>query len=109
MLVLVPGPDFAVVTKNTLAAGRGRGGWTARGGYLQPRPGTAAARGLGILIMRAQPVFQAIKRADVALPGLPPERRRSPQPSAVVTPHPFPGAKARRKFGGLAVWGMVAE
>ena len=31
VLVLVPGPDFAVVTKNTLAGGRRRGRWTALG------------------------------------------------------------------------------
>ena len=31
VLVLIPGPDFAVVTKNTLAAGRRRGRWAAVG------------------------------------------------------------------------------
>ncbi len=31
VLVLIPGPDFAVVTKNTLAAGRRRGRWAAAG------------------------------------------------------------------------------
>jgi threonine/homoserine/homoserine lactone efflux protein len=30
-LVLIPGPDFAVVTKNTLVGGRRRGRWTALG------------------------------------------------------------------------------
>ncbi|MDG4790594.1 hypothetical protein O7626_32565 [Micromonospora sp. WMMD1102] len=31
VLIVVPGPDFAVVTRNTLAAGRGRGWWSAAG------------------------------------------------------------------------------
>jgi len=67
VLVLIPGPDFAVVTKNTLAGGRRRGRWTAAGvvssNFVQ---GTAAACGLGALIVRAQPVFEAIKWAGVA-------------------------------------------
>ena len=67
VLVLIPGPDFAVVTKNTLASGRRRGRWAAAGvtssNLVQ---GTAAASGLSALILRAQPVFQAIKWAGVA-------------------------------------------
>ncbi|MGH3152090.1 MAG: LysE family translocator [Streptosporangiaceae bacterium] len=67
VLVLIPGPDFAVVTKNTLAGGRRRGRWTAIGvsssNFVQ---GTAAACGLGALIVQAQPVFEAIKWAGVA-------------------------------------------
>jgi threonine/homoserine/homoserine lactone efflux protein len=67
VLVLIPGPDFAVVTKNTLAGGRRRGRWAAAGvvssNFVQ---GTAAACGLGALIVKAQPVFEAIKWAGVA-------------------------------------------
>jgi threonine/homoserine/homoserine lactone efflux protein len=67
VLVLVPGPDFAVVTKNTLLAGRRRGRWTALGvGTSNLVQGTAAASGLSALIVRAQPVFEAIKWAGVA-------------------------------------------
>ncbi len=66
VLVLIPGPDFAVVTKNTLLGGRRRGRWTALGicssNALQ---GTAAAAGLSALIVQAQPVFEAIKWAGV--------------------------------------------
>jgi threonine/homoserine/homoserine lactone efflux protein len=65
-LVLIPGPDFAVVTKNTLAGGRRRGRFTAFGvctsNALQ---GTVAVSGLSAIIVRAQPVFQAIKWAGV--------------------------------------------
>jgi threonine/homoserine/homoserine lactone efflux protein len=54
LLILVPGPDFAVVTKNTLAGGQRRGVWTAIGvsssNFVQ---GTAAACGLSALIMHA--------------------------------------------------------
>jgi threonine/homoserine/homoserine lactone efflux protein len=66
VLVLIPGPDFAVVMKNTLMAGRRRGRWSAVGicssNALQ---GTAAATGLSALVVRAQPVFEAIKWAGV--------------------------------------------
>ncbi len=67
VLVLIPGPDFAVVTKNALAFGRRRGRFCALGvttsNALQ---GTVAASGLSAVIVRAQPVFQAIKWAGVA-------------------------------------------
>jgi threonine/homoserine/homoserine lactone efflux protein len=67
VLILIPGPDFAVVTKNTLIGGRQRGRWTALGvatsNFVQ---GTAAAFGLSAIIVRAQPAFQSIKWAGVA-------------------------------------------
>ncbi len=64
VLVLVPGPDFAVVTKNTLAAGRWRGGWAAAGVTSSNAvQGAAAAAGLGAVIVRMQPLFEAVKWA----------------------------------------------
>jgi threonine/homoserine/homoserine lactone efflux protein len=67
ILVLVPGPDFAVVTKNTLAAGRRRGWWSATGvASSNAVQGAAAAAGLGAVIVGSQPLFQAIKWAGVA-------------------------------------------
>jgi threonine/homoserine/homoserine lactone efflux protein len=67
VLVLVPGPDFAVVTKNVLATGRRRGCWSA-GGVASSNAvqGVAAAAGLGAVIVRIQPLFEAIKWAGVA-------------------------------------------
>jgi len=66
VLVLIPGPDFAVVAKNTLAAGRRRGRWASLGVCTSNAvQGSAAAAGLGALIVRAQPAFQAIKWAGV--------------------------------------------
>ena len=66
VLIIVPGPDFAVVTKNTLLSGRRRGRWTALGvGASNLLQGTAAASGLSALIVRAQPVFEGIKWAGV--------------------------------------------
>ena len=67
VLVLVPGPDFAVVTKNTLASGRWRGAWSA-GGVASSNAvqGAAAATGLGAVIVRVEPLFEAIKWAGVA-------------------------------------------
>ncbi|MDN3353087.1 LysE family translocator [Actinomadura sp. DC4] len=67
ILVIMPGPDFAVVTKNTLAAGRRRGAWSAVGvATSNAVQGVAAATGLGAVIVRAQPVFEAVKWAGVA-------------------------------------------
>jgi threonine/homoserine/homoserine lactone efflux protein len=66
VLVLIPGPDFAVVTKNTLAGGRRRGRWAAIGvASSNSLQGTAAATGLSAVIVHAEPLFQAIKWAGV--------------------------------------------
>ena len=66
VLVLIPGADFAVVTKNTLVGGRRRGRWTALGvSNSNLVQGTAAAFGVSGLILRVQPLFEAIKWAGV--------------------------------------------
>ena len=66
VVVLIPGPDFAVVTGNTLTGGRLRGMWCAAGVAMSNAvQGAAAVAGLGALIVRAQPVFQAVKWAGV--------------------------------------------
>jgi threonine/homoserine/homoserine lactone efflux protein len=66
VVVLVPGPDFAVVTRNTLAGGRRRG-WATSVGVCTSNAvqGAAAAAGLGALIVGSQPLFEAIKWAGV--------------------------------------------
>ncbi|MEU3453936.1 LysE family translocator [Micromonospora sp. NPDC006766] len=67
VLVLIPGPDFAVVTRNTLAAGRRRGRWSAIGVTASNAvQGSIAAAGLGALITRSQPLFEMIRWAGVA-------------------------------------------
>jgi threonine/homoserine/homoserine lactone efflux protein len=67
LLIVIPGPDFAVVTKNTLAGGRSRGRWTGLGvSSSNLVQGTAAAFGLSALIVRVQPLFESIKWAGVA-------------------------------------------
>jgi threonine/homoserine/homoserine lactone efflux protein len=67
VLVLIPGPDFAVVTKNTLAGGRRRGWFTAAGvSTSNAVQGAVAVSGLSAIIVRAQPVFTAIKWAGVS-------------------------------------------
>ncbi|HEX9034786.1 MAG TPA: LysE family translocator [Streptosporangiaceae bacterium] len=64
VLVLIPGPDFAVVTRNTLAGGRRRGQFTAVGVCTSNAiQGAVAVSGLSALIVRAQPVFDAIRWA----------------------------------------------
>ncbi|MGY1689451.1 LysE family translocator [Geodermatophilus sp. SYSU D01105] len=67
VLVLVPGADFAVVVKNTLAGGRRRGAWAA-GGVTASNvvQGAAAATGLGALVVRVEPLFQTIRWLGIA-------------------------------------------
>ncbi len=62
VLVLVPGPDFAVVVRNTLAGGRGRGAWSAVGITVSNVvQGTAAATGLAAVVVRVEPLFHAVR------------------------------------------------
>lgn len=66
VLTLMPGPDFAVVTKNALAGGRRRGVWCSVGVTVSNAlQGGAAVTGLGVLITQMQPVFEAVKWAGV--------------------------------------------
>lgn len=66
VVVIFPGPDFAVVTKNTLTGGRWRGWATSLGiACSNAVQGTAAAAGLGALIVRSQPVFDTIRWAGI--------------------------------------------
>ena len=67
IVVLVPGPDFAVVTSNTIRAGRARGWWAASGVTTSNAvQGTAAAAGLGAVIVRSEPIFETIRWCGVA-------------------------------------------
>ena len=67
VLTLVPGPDVAVVTRNTLAAGRRRGWWSAVGvASACAVQGAVAAAGLGALLLRVEPLFQAVRWAGIA-------------------------------------------
>jgi threonine/homoserine/homoserine lactone efflux protein len=67
VLTLVPGPDFAVVTRNTLSGGRRRGWWSAVGvSCSNVVQGTAAAAGLGAVVLRVEPLFQAVRWAGIA-------------------------------------------
>jgi threonine/homoserine/homoserine lactone efflux protein len=67
VLVLIPGADFAVVTKNTLVGGHRRGRWTALGvSSSNLVQGSAAAAGLSALIVKVQPLLETIKWAGVA-------------------------------------------
>lgn len=67
VLVLVPGADFTVIVKNTLAGGTARGRWSATGvATSNAVQGVAAVAGLGAVVVRIQPLFQAIKWAGIA-------------------------------------------
>jgi len=102
LLVLVPGPDFAVVTKNALAGGRRRGSWTSAGVAISNLvQGTAAACGLSAVIMRTQPVFEAVKWAGVAyLAFLGAQAIRSAIRGRYEPSHSYPSAAPARPFAG---------
>jgi len=102
VLVVVPGPDFAVVTRNALAGGRRRGLWAGVGvSSSNAVQGVVAAVGLGALIVAAQPVFTAIKWAGIAyLLWLGAQALRSAWRGRYATA----GAPAQDRGAALAGW-----
>lgn len=67
LVVLAPGPDFAVTLRNAVAGGRRAGLATGFGVTTSNLvQGTAAAFGLGAMILASQPVFQTIRWAGIA-------------------------------------------
>lgn len=67
IVVLAPGPDTFVVLKNSLVGGRAAGLATSLGICASNTvQGTAAAFGVGALVVRSQPLFEAIRWAGVA-------------------------------------------
>ncbi len=67
VLIVVPGPDFAVVTKAALSSGRRGGAWASVGvATSNAVQGLVAVVGLGALIVASAPVFTVIKWAGVA-------------------------------------------
>jgi threonine/homoserine/homoserine lactone efflux protein len=70
VLILVPGPDFAVVTKNALTSGRRSGAWASVGvATSNAVQGVVAVVGLGAVIAASQPAFAAVKWVGVAYLG----------------------------------------
>lgn len=66
LVVLAPGPDTFVVLKNSLVGGRAAGLATSLGICSSNAvQGTAAAFGVGALVVRSQPLFEAIRWAGV--------------------------------------------
>ena len=67
VVAVAPGPDTLLTLRSTVGGGRRRGVWTMAGitiaGSVQ---GTLAASGLGAIIARAEPVFEAVRWAGVA-------------------------------------------
>ena len=67
VVVIAPGPDFAVVVRNSLARGRAAGFFTSLGVVASCLvQGTLAAFGVGVVIARSQPLFLTIRWAGVA-------------------------------------------
>lgn len=67
LVVIAPGPDFAVVVRNSLARGRAAGFLTSLGVVASCLvQGTLAAFGVGVLIARSQPLFLTIRWVGVA-------------------------------------------
>ncbi len=66
LIVVAPGPDFAVVVKNSLARGRAAGLYTTLGVVASCLvQGTLAAFGVGVVIARSQPLFLTIRWAGI--------------------------------------------
>jgi RhtB (resistance to homoserine/threonine) family protein len=67
LVVIAPGPDFAVVVKNSLARGRSAGIFTTLGVTTSCAvQGTLAAFGVGVILARSQTLFLAIRWVGVA-------------------------------------------
>jgi RhtB (resistance to homoserine/threonine) family protein len=67
VIVIAPGPDFAVVVRNSLARGRTAGFYTSLGVVVSCMvQGTLAAFGVGVVIARSQPLFLIVRWAGVA-------------------------------------------
>ncbi len=67
IVVIAPGPDFAVVLRNSLRSGRAGGYLTSLGVASScVVQGTLAAFGVGVLIERSQGLFLAIRAAGIA-------------------------------------------
>lgn len=70
VLVLIPGADFTVVTRSALMGGRARGQWSAVGvASSNTVQGLAAVCGLGAVIARIEPLFEAVKWAGICYLG----------------------------------------
>jgi RhtB (resistance to homoserine/threonine) family protein len=70
LVLIVPGPDTALVLKNSLAGGKRGGVLTALGiGSGNLVQGVAAALGLSAVIVRSEPVFVTLKWAGAAYLG----------------------------------------
>ncbi|WP_410623696.1 LysE family translocator [Amycolatopsis sp. cmx-8-4] len=70
LMLVVPGPDTALVLKNSLAGGRRGGVLTALGiGSGNLAQGLAAALGLSAVIVRSEPVFEALRWAGAGYLG----------------------------------------
>jgi threonine/homoserine/homoserine lactone efflux protein len=66
-VVAVPGPDFVVTLRNTLAGGQVTGAATAAGvGVASVIQGTLGSIGLGTLIVQSRPVFMTLKWLGIA-------------------------------------------
>jgi threonine/homoserine/homoserine lactone efflux protein len=62
LLVVAPGPDFAVVTRNSLAYGRKMGVFTSAGGVVSLLvQGAAAALGVSALVVHSSAAFDILK------------------------------------------------
>jgi threonine/homoserine/homoserine lactone efflux protein len=67
VLIAIPGADFAVTVRSTLVGGRTQGRWSAAGiATSNVVQGLLAVAGLGAIVVRVEPLFQAVKWAGIA-------------------------------------------
>jgi threonine/homoserine/homoserine lactone efflux protein len=66
VLIAIPGADFAVTVRSTLAGGVRQGQWSAAGiATSNVVQGLLAVAGLGAVIVHIEPLFQAVKWAGI--------------------------------------------
>jgi threonine/homoserine/homoserine lactone efflux protein len=66
VLVAIPGADFAVTVRNTLVGVRRQGRWSSVGiASSNVVQGLLAVAGLGAVVVRVEPLFQAVKWAGI--------------------------------------------
>jgi threonine/homoserine/homoserine lactone efflux protein len=101
VLIMMPGPDQALITRNVLTGGRGGGMLTLVGGALGVAVhATAAAVGLSALLLASAEAFTALKVVGVAyllllgIQTLRAARRSAEEPGEDSTP----GARRRGAF-----------
>ena len=111
VLVVIPGPDQALITRNVLSGGRRAGLLTMAGGVLGVSVhATAAALGLAALLLASEMAFTVLKFAGVAyLLWLAVQTLRAAFTKPPVAPSSEDAAEPRRPVGAYLRQGFLSN